>query len=327
MLLQARFDTLKPVDRLTKVQKQFHASISRLGKSIDKRFGAQSEDVSWDTGMDPTALNKIIAAHLYRTGQFASAETLVKEAGVEDIAPSTREALEQIFQVVKALKLRDLEPAKRWVGQRAPQLTAMSSTLSFQLARLEFMTLVARVSPTPSSSPSLSRRDSAELRAAEEAQTGRNGEQEGGMGEGTEANGSTGQSSSAEKEQLQEALQFAQADLAAFSETHLQEVMQLMGTLLWAGKLEESPYAALLSDELWDTACDTLAKDGCRIAGLPRDSHLSVAFTAGQAPKSVPCRFTHLHTHVRIYEYALRGILNVQLWLTSAVRPPCARLA
>ena len=59
------------------------------------------------------------------------------------------------------------------------------------------------------------------------------------------------------------------------------EVMELMSAMLWAGRIDASPYAWLVSDVLWDDACDTVTADGCRVVGLPRESHLGVAFAAG----------------------------------------------
>ncbi|CAM9853679.1 unnamed protein product, partial [Phaeothamnion confervicola] len=82
-------------------------------------------------------------------------------------------------------------------------------------------------------------------------------------------------------DQRRQAVVFAQARFPELAENHMSEIQQLMGCLLWAGRLERSPYAALLSEELWATACRAMAADGCRLAGLPRESGLAVAFRAG----------------------------------------------
>ncbi|CAN0035384.1 unnamed protein product [Choristocarpus tenellus] len=56
---------------------------------------------------------------------------------------------------------------------------------------------------------------------------------------------------------------------------------ELMGSVLWIGRLESSPYQHLLSDNLWSTAFHTLFADGCRVSGLPKESLLAVTFQAG----------------------------------------------
>ena len=53
---------------------------------------------------------------------------------------------------------------------------------------------------------------------------------------------------------------------------------ELMGSLLWAGKLEVSPYSHLLSADLWTRVKEAVVVDGSRVSGLSRESVLSVAF-------------------------------------------------
>ena len=72
---------------------------------------------------------------------------LVKEAGLAPLDPSTYEPLMEICQVVQALGegSRDLSAAKQWADDEArrAKLAAIDSTLPFQLARLEFVGVIA----------------------------------------------------------------------------------------------------------------------------------------------------------------------------------------
>lgn len=56
------------------------------------------------------------------------------------------------------------------------------------------------------------------------------------------------------------------------------DMQELMGSLLWAGRLEESPYHHLLSADLWTRVKEAVVVDGSRVSGLSRESILSVAF-------------------------------------------------
>lgn len=78
-----------------------------------------------------------------------------------------------------------------------------------------------------------------------------------------------------------EAMQFARERLAPLAEAHMREIQELMGSLLWAGRLEESPYHHLLSADLWTRVKEAVVVDGSRVSGLSRESILSVAFRAG----------------------------------------------
>lgn len=230
--LRASLEQQQPLARTAKEQKQFHAAISKLGKAVDKASaGSGWDQICRPIPFDADALNEMIALHLYRCGHFKSAARLVDEAGLPNLPPASFQPLIEIFQVVKSLEERRLDVASAWAEARADQLASIGSTLLFQLARLQFVGIVAM----------------------------------------------PGQAD----EQRDQALAFAQAKLSAFTESHLSDVMQLMGSLLWAGQLEQSPYAWLMGEDLWQNACTTLAADGCRLKGIPRESHLNVAFSAG----------------------------------------------
>lgn len=68
------------------------------------------------------------------------------------------------------------------------------------------------------------------------------------------------------------------------------DMQELMGSLLWAGRLEESPYSHLLSADLWTRVKEAVVVDGSRVSGLSRESILSVAFrvSLGFTPLSAP---------------------------------------
>ncbi|MQL98239.1 hypothetical protein Taro_030947 [Colocasia esculenta] len=77
------------------------------------------------------------------------------------------------------------------------------------------------------------------------------------------------------------ALKYARTNLASFASVHMAEVQKLMVCLLWAGRLDESPYAELLSPTLWENVADELAQQFCSFLGQSHESPLSVAIAAG----------------------------------------------
>lgn len=143
--LKENLTALKPTDAVTQEQKQFHAAISRLLKSIDKRFPAAPARLFQPTKSDEhdTALTKMVALHLYQRGYLDAADALTKEASIPPPPPTTLGPLKEIHRVTRALENHDLEPAKRWTSERAQQLQQIHSLLPFQLARLEFVTMIS----------------------------------------------------------------------------------------------------------------------------------------------------------------------------------------
>uniref|UniRef100_A0A7N0USB5 Uncharacterized protein n=1 Tax=Kalanchoe fedtschenkoi TaxID=63787 RepID=A0A7N0USB5_KALFE len=78
-----------------------------------------------------------------------------------------------------------------------------------------------------------------------------------------------------------DALMYARTYLAPFATSHMAEFQKLMACLLWAQKLDHSPYADLLSPSHWDTIGEELMRQFCNILGQSYESPLSVTIAAG----------------------------------------------
>nr|GMD02717.1 protein RMD5 homolog [Ipomoea batatas] len=79
----------------------------------------------------------------------------------------------------------------------------------------------------------------------------------------------------------QDALCYARTYLAPLASPHMTEVQKLMGCLVWAGKLEKSPYSELISPTQWEKLAVELNHEFCALLGQSRKSPLSVAIAAG----------------------------------------------
>jgi len=78
-----------------------------------------------------------------------------------------------------------------------------------------------------------------------------------------------------------EALKYARTFLAPFAASHITEIQKLMACLLWAGRLDSSPYAELLSPMNWDKLAEELTQQFCHLIGQSYESPLSVTVAAG----------------------------------------------
>ncbi|KAI3768211.1 hypothetical protein L2E82_18707 [Cichorium intybus] len=78
-----------------------------------------------------------------------------------------------------------------------------------------------------------------------------------------------------------EALKYARTHFSPFADHHLPEIQKLMACLLWAGKLESSPYSEFLSPTHWAKLGHELAQQFCNLIGESHQSPLSVTVAAG----------------------------------------------
>lgn len=83
------------------------------------------------------------------------------------------------------------------------------------------------------------------------------------------------------KESRDEAFKYARTHFAPFVSLYQAEIQRLMACLLWADRLDKSPYAEFMSSTHWDKLAEELIHQFCSILGQSSDSPLNVAISAG----------------------------------------------
>ncbi|XP_013172767.1 PREDICTED: protein RMD5 homolog A [Papilio xuthus] len=122
------------VFQMSTEHRELHATVSRVGKSIDRHFiidyasvAPKAESFSSDTNRP--IMEQAIAQHLYRQGLEEVGDVFVSEAGVTCVERTCAFALLQ--RCASALAAGDPAPALAWAQRRAHQLT--HSPLPFAL--------------------------------------------------------------------------------------------------------------------------------------------------------------------------------------------------
>ncbi|CAO2822849.1 unnamed protein product [Amaranthus hypochondriacus] len=78
-----------------------------------------------------------------------------------------------------------------------------------------------------------------------------------------------------------DALKYGRNFFKLFSDSHMAEIQKLMTSILWAGKLETSPYSHLLSPVNWEKLGEEFTRQFCNLLGQSYESPLSVTVAAG----------------------------------------------
>ncbi|KAG6832372.1 hypothetical protein H0H92_002640 [Tricholoma furcatifolium] len=147
-------------------QKEVYSSISRLGKALDKaeflrelwgiqKFAAPLPSYSrlFSSSQSRTALEKTIALHFLRMGQFDIAEAFLNESGI-DISLELRSHFAELHQILKLLRHQDIGPALEWTKKNRSFLQSRSSPLEFHLHRSQYIRLLLSSHP-PNPLPAL----------------------------------------------------------------------------------------------------------------------------------------------------------------------------
>lgn len=78
-----------------------------------------------------------------------------------------------------------------------------------------------------------------------------------------------------------DALRYARSYLAPLASRHMDEIQRLTCSILWAGRLERSPYADLADPSHWENFAEEVMRTSCNFTGQSIRDPLSVALAAG----------------------------------------------
>ena len=209
----------------------------------------------------PALMNRAVAMHLLREGQFSVASTFLVDASkqtrsgqaiskadhmMEDDGATAslrsenlRKQFAEMYHILHALKNdRNLLPAIAWARRNGELLETRGSNLEFELGKLQFVWLF-----TGGRNPNDPR---------------------------------------AVLQSRQQALRYARQELAHFQRRYLKEITQLSGAMAFCPNLAQSPYRRIFhNDGAWEDLANSFTREFCSLLGLSADSPLHIAATAG----------------------------------------------
>lgn len=292
----------KTLDTAQKDLKPIYAGLNKYGKALDKKFkdkplpSAENDALS----SHPSLINRAIAMHLLREGQFSVASAFIEEANrnpphpeptlntpnpyareswERDLAEGTfnSEKLQQqfasMYHILNELRHnRNLQPAIHWARERTSQLEARGSNLEFELCRLQYCCLFVGHNQDTTQNP---------------------------------AHGPL------------HAWQYAVREFAPFQKRYAREVQQLLGAMAYWENIPDSPYAAYFNNpSAWDEVAHSFNREFCSLLGLSADSPLFIATTAGSIALPVLLKMQSIMKEKRT-EWTTQNELPVEIPLPS----------
>ncbi|KAI9837070.1 MAG: hypothetical protein M1819_000719 [Sarea resinae] len=247
-------------DKINDDLKEIYSGLGKYGKALDKKFKDKPlPTTEYDAlSSHPTLINRAIAMHLLREGQFSVASTFLNEIaasppqaesptgsakasaqdqlGIDSLrSESLQQKFADMYHTLHELRNeRNLRPAIEWARANSRDLEDRGSDLEFELGRLQFVWLfLGGPDGTPQEGP-------------------------------------------------QKALEYARREFKGFQGRYLHEIQQLVAALAYQPNLEQSPYRKIFyNDSAWDEVADSFTREFCSLLGLSADSPLYIAATAG----------------------------------------------
>ncbi|KAL9104155.1 MAG: hypothetical protein Q9163_000854 [Psora crenata] len=240
--------------------KEVYRGHGRYQKILDTKFQNKPFPTSDNDALStqPGLINRAIAMHLLREGQFSVASqfltdtmkntaleseipqaTLDETLGIDPLkSEHLRQAFVNMYYVLHELRQRNLLPAIAWARENSRKLELRGSNLEFELGQLQFIYLF-----TGGSMPS---------------------------------------NPQAVTQGKFEALKYAKQNFGHFQNRYLHEISQLASAMAFQPNLGTSPYRhVFLNADTWEYLANAFTKEFCSLLGLSAESPLYIAATAG----------------------------------------------
>ncbi|KAJ4292808.1 hypothetical protein N0V90_009471 [Kalmusia sp. IMI 367209] len=266
----------KSLEAAQKDIKPIYSSLNKYGRALDKKFKDKPIPPASNDALSshPQLVNRAIAMHLLREGEFSVASTFIQEANrhpprpeptpntpnpyiheswEKDLAEGTfnseklQTQFQEMYHILHQLReVKNLDPAIQWARQRSDLLEARGSNLEFELCRLQFVCLFMGYKTNPETTDN-------DMLMDEEDPYG----------------------------PLQ-AYAYARREFAHFEGRYAREVQQLMGAMAYWQNVVDSPYQRYFyNNTAWEEVATSFTREFCSLLGLSADSPLYIAATAG----------------------------------------------
>ncbi|KAJ6671055.1 MACROPHAGE ERYTHROBLAST ATTACHER-RELATED [Salix viminalis] len=140
--LKHKFIAINPLKLLEGSQKELNLNLSKFPKLLEKSFPDISKAYR-DVDFDFHIVNQIIASHFYHQGLFDLGDCLINEAGEPEAAAQRSHFLE-LHQILEAMRIKNIEPALKWVSTNREKLVQNGSNLELKLHQLQFVEILKR---------------------------------------------------------------------------------------------------------------------------------------------------------------------------------------
>lgn len=115
--------------------KTYYEHLSKYGKNVGKELISKpeyEEPLFKDFVLDKPVLNKTIAEHMYRSGNYNAGEKFSQEAKI-DMADEFKDKFKELNTIVKELKDKNVSSALTWAKSKTKELDNINSDLLFNL--------------------------------------------------------------------------------------------------------------------------------------------------------------------------------------------------
>ncbi|KAK2656684.1 hypothetical protein Ddye_009736 [Dipteronia dyeriana] len=140
--LKIKLQEIAPLSQLEGTQKELNVAMSKYAKILEKSFNPDIAKAYRNIEFDTHTVNQIIASHFYRQGLFDVGDCFISETKESECAAVMKSIFQEMYQILEAMKMRNLEPALKWVAANSDNLKENGSDLQLKLHSLQFVEIL-----------------------------------------------------------------------------------------------------------------------------------------------------------------------------------------
>ncbi|XP_044507505.1 protein RMD5 homolog [Mangifera indica] len=141
--LKLKFNSIGPQQQLEGSQKELSVNLNKYLKLLEKLFNSDMSKAYINVDFECHIVNQIIANHFYRKGLFDLGDCLINEAGEPQVS-ELRSHFMEMYKILEALRIKNLEPALKWVAANREKLKQNATNLELKLHRLQFFEILQK---------------------------------------------------------------------------------------------------------------------------------------------------------------------------------------
>ncbi|XWS33417.1 hypothetical protein CRYUN_Cryun22dG0080900 [Craigia yunnanensis] len=142
--LKKKLHEIAPLCQLEGTQKELNIALSKYPKALEKVLNPDISKAYRNIEFDSHIVNQIIANHFYRQGLFEVGDCFITESGDAEAAAAMRSLFQELYQILEAMKSRNLEPALKWAATNSDKLKEIGSDLQLRLHHLQFVKILQK---------------------------------------------------------------------------------------------------------------------------------------------------------------------------------------
>ncbi|OMP01702.1 Zinc finger, RING-type [Corchorus olitorius] len=135
---------IAPLSQIEGTQKELNIALNKYPKALEKVLNPDISKAYRNIEFDSDTVNQIIASHFYRQGLFDVGDCFINEAGNAEAAAAMRSLFQEMYEILEAMKSRNLEPALKWAATNADKLKENGSDLQLKLHHLQFVKVLQK---------------------------------------------------------------------------------------------------------------------------------------------------------------------------------------